>query len=380
MIPAPVPLAEQGTQILDSLFSHLADAASGRPPPDERNGFSAGPPGADEPDELAHVQPPPQIANDADLRAAHEWLHRERQRLDAYTRGQLARVRREHQGFLQQTYLQEQALVLRTQELNRKDEMLAHQAGAIRREAGDLAERQRKLAPYLDPLWHGQEELAEMRRVSCGLRGDVKGQRALLERLRAEAAALEQEREAARAELAAGEAALREEKIALAARQEQLNQRLLGLDGAEAAVRRRTAELDELEARLRRDFAHQEEQLSQLRRLSASLLQDTKGQWALLERLRAEAASREEARDTDQKQLAARAAALQQKQEALDARQGQMDYRLLALEEAEVAARRRAAELDELQMSLRRDFAEQERELNSRRQDARAADPCCAQV
>src|SRR5207302_32568 len=115
---------------------------------------------------------------------------------------------KEHQAFVQQTYLKEQALVFRTQELNRKEEMLLHQAGVLRQQTAALAEERQKLAPYLDPLWKGQEELAELRRVSAGTREDVKGQRGLLERLRSEAASVEKAREASAAGLAAREAVL----------------------------------------------------------------------------------------------------------------------------------------------------------------------------
>ena len=226
MIPSPAPTFPQSTHALDCLFSRLA----GNDEP------LAVPADASDAGDFAEVQSPPKIETAEDVRAAHEWLLRERRRLDQYTRSQLARIQQEHQAFVRQTYLKEQTLVFRTQELNRKEEMISHQDGVLRRQADALAERERKLAPYLDPLWKGQEELAELRRVSTGLRQDTQGQQAFLDKLRREAASLQQWRAAS--------------EVECAARAAQMNQRLLDLERAEAAVGRRQAELTELETRL----------------------------------------------------------------------------------------------------------------------------------
>ncbi len=349
------------TLALDHLFSRLAEQAAGRPLPPDADDAAFEAPGAADAAEFAETQPPPPIESAADLKAAHEWLLRERQRLSAYTRSQLARVQNEHQAFVQQAYLKEQGLIFRTQEFNRKEEMLGHQFGVLRQQAAELAERQRKLAPYLDPLWQGEAELAELRRVSGALRQDVNEQRALLERMRSDAASLEKQQAATQAELAARaarSACLLQEKESLAARQAQMSQRLLALDDAEAAARRRAAELDELEARLRREFQQQEEQLAQLRRRGEPVAGDgraTCGSWS---RLRAETAGLEKGREAARAEMAA----FQEEKQSLAARQTQMSQRLLALDDAEAAARRRAAELDELEARLRREFQQQEQE------------------
>ena len=334
----PTTPAPQLTQALDAIFAHLSDPAGPPPAPAEAD-----------PAAFAQPEPPPPVENAADLQAAREWLLREQRRLEEYTRSQLARVRAEHQDLIQQAYLKEQALVFRTQEYNRKEELLQHQAGVLRQQAAALADERQKLAPYLDPLWKGQEELAELRRVSAGLREDVKGQRALLERLRLETASWQQAREAAEADLAVRTAALGREKEFLAARQAEMDRRVTALEAAEAAVRRRDAEWNDLEARLRRDLDEQAERLAGLRRDSGALAQDVKGQRTLLARLRSEAAAIEKARDTAQRELAARAAVLRREREALEARQAQMSQRLADLEKAEAALGRRGAELDELE-------------------------------
>jgi chromosome segregation ATPase len=366
------PPAGPRTLVLDRLFSHLAEEAAGRAVADGGDTCFYPPDG--NPRKFAETEPPPPMESAADLRAAHEWLLRERERLDIYTRGQLLRTQREHQAFVQQTYLKEQALVLRTQELNRKEEMLVHQFGVLRQKAAAVEEQERKVAPYLEALRNAQAELEDLRRQSCALHADVKGQQALRERLRSEAESLEREREATRADLAAREAAFREEKRAVAARHARMDQRLQALDEAEAAAARRVAELDELEARLRREFREQEEELAQLRRVSAGLLQDTKGQRSLLQRIRVETESLAKARDTVQKHLAGQAAAIRAEKESLAARQAELKRRLQALEEAEAAFRRRASEPDELESRPHEDFKGRELPPNGMRQASQAAD------
>src|SRR5262249_48608998 len=70
---------------------------------------------------------PPAIRSDDDVRAANEWLQRERKRLQEYTETQLARVANEHQALVSQNYRNEQQMILACQELSRKEEMLARQ-------------------------------------------------------------------------------------------------------------------------------------------------------------------------------------------------------------------------------------------------------------
>src|SRR5262245_25855917 len=104
------------TQIVDWLFSRIGGNGGDEPPPESKpersNDVSAS---------LAAPPPnPPAVTSAADLQAAHEWVLRERKRLESYTEAQLRRLHGEHQAQLQQSYLNEQGLVLRCQEVSRK--------------------------------------------------------------------------------------------------------------------------------------------------------------------------------------------------------------------------------------------------------------------
>ena len=54
-----------------------------------------------------------------DVQAVTQWLQREQQRLQAYTRSQMQHLHNEHQALVQQSYLSEQAVISRSQELSR---------------------------------------------------------------------------------------------------------------------------------------------------------------------------------------------------------------------------------------------------------------------
>src|SRR5262245_19858491 len=104
-------------QALDWLFSRLAGNTLSEPATSAEVRPHAPPGSADA--ELAPV-----VRSQDDLTAATEWLQRQRQRPAAYTRAQLARIQDEPQALVQQNYLLQQGLILRSQELARKEEML----------------------------------------------------------------------------------------------------------------------------------------------------------------------------------------------------------------------------------------------------------------
>jgi chromosome segregation ATPase len=242
------------TAALDSLFSGFApDGPSWAP----EGTYPLGPPAP-----IQESEPPPSIESPADLRAAREWLRRERECLKAYTQAQLARLQQQQQSALAQNYHAEQSLILRVQELNRREEFQAHQAGALAEQKADLEARAAELEG-------AREELASLTRAGEQARQEVQAQRAILRALRDDTAALQRTRDGARAALAALRAALAEaqgEQRALAERQAQLEQRSLALERAEAAAQQRLAELDDLEARLRGEFEALERRLGEERR------------------------------------------------------------------------------------------------------------------
>jgi chromosome segregation ATPase len=258
------------TQTIDWLFSHLSDGRAAPPPP------PAPLPSANPVPE--GIQPPPPLETAADVQAVHAWLQRERARLDAYTRAQLNRLQQENQAVVSQHYLNEQALILRSQELSRKEELLVQQSHSLQQQARELSDREQALTGQLSQWWRGQEELAAIQEVSATVRGDLDSQRALLQTVQAETAALLKARQSAEADLQTLEMALREQRDArvreealLAARRSQLEQRLADVDRAEQAVQRRVGELDELEARLQQELEAQEKHLARERRELADL-------------------------------------------------------------------------------------------------------------
>jgi chromosome segregation ATPase len=218
------------TQVLDWLFSRLAGG-----------GPTVAPVVRAKVDDPGTSAPPPAIRDAADLQAAADWLQRERKRLEGYTQVQLARLQSEHEELVRQNYLNEEALILRSQELSRTEEMLATQSRALQQQAEELSRREQALAARHD--------------------------------LGAEAEALQQARAAAQADLEAlavtlteQQASREKEQARLAARKAQLEARLQAAERAEAGAQRREAELDELEARLLREIEGERQQLAATRR------------------------------------------------------------------------------------------------------------------
>ena len=107
------------TQLLDWMFVRMG--GGGEPPP----------PVEPAPQGPAEGQGPPAIRGPADLQAACAWLQRERERLAGYTRDQLARLQDEHEALIKHNYRNEQALILRCQELSRMEEQLASQSREV---------------------------------------------------------------------------------------------------------------------------------------------------------------------------------------------------------------------------------------------------------
>jgi hypothetical protein len=168
-------------EAIDCFFSHFAGTPGAAAPagdePPARPANAAAP--AYEP-----ALPPEGIAT-PESAAAHEWLKREKARLEAYTRSQLARVQAERQEALSQHYINEQGLVLWAQELNRKEEFLSQQTRSLQQQAAELSQREAALLHQLEQRRQTQEELvaaqkasADARQQSEGLRGGPAAARA----------------------------------------------------------------------------------------------------------------------------------------------------------------------------------------------------------
>lgn len=255
-----LPLQQQA---LDWLFARLGGAEEEPVPQAE----------PDRPDEAADVGPTPEVRSPEDLRAAADWLRRERQRLAAYTRSQLAWVQQEHQSLLQQKYHSEQGLILRAQELARNEEMIVAKGRSLQEQADDLARREQSLVGQLQSWWQANEELAALQEATQTVRQDADSHRMLLETLQAETAALQGARAQARVELegllSAAEqarASREKEEAAYQARQAELERRMLAAEQSALTSDQRLAELDDLEARLRAEFEEQERELQRQRR------------------------------------------------------------------------------------------------------------------
>lgn len=224
----------------------------------------------------------PEIRTPEDLKLANEWIGRERRRLEAYTRGQLERIQQEHQALLKQTYLTEQSLILRSQQLTRKEELLLSRGQAIQQDAQDLAQREQALANMLHQYYQADQNLANIQAETR----EAERQRALAETLLSETRAMQQAREDARAELEGLLSATKEhretrtkEEVAMKARQEQLEQRLLAAEKALLAADQRQAEMDDYETRLRAEVEEQERELSLQRQVTEALSQKLKAEW-----------------------------------------------------------------------------------------------------
>jgi hypothetical protein len=190
------------THVLDCLFQ-LAERGDCLAPSQALTPAREAPlAGAADAPSFAPAPPPGQREGQPwDVAAASEWLTRERARLEAYTRAQLSLLQAERQAMLGQHYLNEQATVLRVQELNRKEEFLARHSQALQAQAAQLSQRERALLGQLEQRRQAQEELVAMERTSADMRQEVGGLPSLLEAMRAEVSSLQAARDAARAEL-----------------------------------------------------------------------------------------------------------------------------------------------------------------------------------
>jgi hypothetical protein len=279
-------------QVIDWLFTHYND------PPAADGPFAAAPAA----EEALNWEPesPPPIQDPADLRAANDWLHRERGRLRQYTETQLARIRTEHQSLVQQKYLNEQTMILGGQELTRKEELLARQSRALQQQALELSRREQALCGQLEQWSRARGELETISQVRVQTEQETAQLKSLLGGLRDETLALQKAREETQAELEAMAQALeqhREQRAADLARaranQEEMERRLRALDLAEQVAQRRVADLDDLEVRLREEFEEQERRLADQRRDVAAL-------YARLRQPAPGAATKEPGRGTDE--------------------------------------------------------------------------------
>jgi len=266
-------------QAIDWLFTHAA-TNRGFQGPSPTPGWQAATSSAESGDDSApaETEPPAAVRDSADFRAASEWLQRERNRLQEYTQIQLARLEKEHQALLSRSYANEQGMILRCQELSRKEGLLKEHVQALQQQSAELSRREQTVASQLETWSRAQNELADLCMTRSHVAHDTEEMRALLATLRAETTALQQSRAATQAELEALSRALNEQREARAREQElaratqvQMEQRLRELDRAEQAAQRRVAELDELEVRLREEFEEQERQLAGQRREVAAL-------------------------------------------------------------------------------------------------------------
>jgi hypothetical protein len=267
---------------------------------------------------------PPEFRGPEDLQAANEWLQRERRRLGAYTQSQLAQLQQQHQALVAQNYLNEQTLILRSQELARNEELLVAQGRALHRQSEELSMREQALVGQLAQWCDTQKDLDQLKQAAEQAHQETAAHRGLLEALESQTASLEHSKQTARAELdnllnaveLQREARAREEEMHKA-RQLQLEQRLREAERVELACQQRLAELDDLEAHLRREFEDQERKLTREQ-------QEREGLWEAVRR---------------ERKLSL-------------ARQAELDRRLLAVEEAERACRERQQEQDFFQEKL----------------------------
>jgi hypothetical protein len=334
---APAEAHGLDQQVLDFLFARLGGNTNLEPPaaaPTLAHTPASAPTRAEAP---AKPTPPPEVRSPEDFRAGAEWLQRERQRLEAYTRAQLARIQEERQALAKQQSLNEQTLVLRAQEVTRKEELVLTQGRAVQQQSEDLTQREQALAAQLHQWWQTNQQLVALEEASHTAREDAARHQALLDALRTETAALHQARENTRAELREMLSGIEElrrtrerEEAGLEARRQQLLRRLDEADRSALAAERRQAELDDLEALLRRECDEQEREL-RLRRQELD---------AAEQRLRGE-------RDEQlalRRQIEFRLGQVERAEAALQRRQLELNERAAA---ADLQARRRGSERDE---------------------------------
>jgi DNA repair exonuclease SbcCD ATPase subunit len=258
-------------QSIDWIFAQLPGEGSGFVAPRPVSTAPAAPPIplAEQPG----TQAPLRMENEADLRAAQEWLQHERNRLEEYTRSQFDLIRQQHQALMAKHFRSEEALALRSQELNREMQFLASQAEALQQRGRELADWETALSAQMTRLAQAQDELLAIQQTSADVRRDTEVQCRILEAMRTETAQLQASESTARGEFDALQATLQEhqrsweqKQVEIDARQAQMEQRYRALETSEQAARRRLAELDELEDRLRQELEEQERQLAAERR------------------------------------------------------------------------------------------------------------------
>jgi hypothetical protein len=259
-------------RIRDWLFERLGGESSPAPPDLEGIATSAGQ-DLSCPSPMEASSGPPAIRREEDLQAANAWLQRERQRLEDYTRGQLNHLQQQQHAFVQQTALNQQAMILRSQELARQEELLLAQGQFLRQQNEDLMRREQALAEQYGRWCEAQKEAAALQEVKEQVHQETDAQRSLLAALQAETASLQGAQKAAQVELDHLLGAIAEQRTArareeelLRTKQEQLDQRLNSAERAELACQQRLAELDDLEAHLRKELAEQEGLLRRERR------------------------------------------------------------------------------------------------------------------
>lgn len=330
---APGDLNALHQQALDWLFARLG--GSGPVPPSGTDMQREEESDLDDTPVDAEPSHPPEVRSANDLKIASDWIRRERARLEAYTRAQLARVQQEHQALVGQNYLNEQNLILRSQELSRKEEVLLAQGRAVQQQAEELNQREQTLAGQLQEWWQASAQLASLQEETSAARQDADHHRALAHTLQSETQAMQLAREKARQEF---ESLLRatedlretrlEEEAGLRARQQQLEERTLAAERAALAFEQRQAELEDVEVRLRREVEEQEQDLRQQRQT-----------------------------------LEAQIAALRTQQTAIQAQQALLDQKLDAALQAEQAVSQRQSELDEMHERLEQLYQELEQQL-----------------
>ena len=298
-------------QAIDWLFSQLADGPRRAGVPEAA--FEESSPAANSP-LSGENEPEPMIHGPEDLATATEWIKREKRRLEEYTCAQITRLQNDHQSLLQQSYRTEQAVILRSQELNRKEEWLIAQGRAMQQRDVELSERELALAAQLHQWFTTQQELATLQEVHRSVRQDTEEQRPLLELSKTQTVALEQARETALAEREASENAMQEQRQVWAreaalhsARLTQVEQRLSASERTEMAGQRSLAELAEVEARQRQEVEEQVRRLDiarqELRGLEASIRSPTAEGSASLAARRIELDEREAELDRLEAQL-----------------------------------------------------------------------------
>src|SRR5262249_37344815 len=156
---------------------------------------------------------------------ANEWLQAERARLEEYTRGQFALLRQQHEAGMAKHFRGEEALALRSQELNREMKFLASQSEALQHRARELGKWEAALSQQMDKLHQAQSELLRIKETSENIQRDTEDQRAFLQELQAETGQRQAAETAARAEFESLEATLKERQQAWEKKQEEITAR-----------------------------------------------------------------------------------------------------------------------------------------------------------